>query len=186
VPDELQQVLDGYAGKANYSLDAFTVLVAAPGAKNQTLHADVPLMRRKLLSVLTALDDVTADMGPTFFCPCSGMASQWAAQDAASIAISSLTQEAGEICMGSSYAPDVLPKGTVTVYDSATFHKGLENLSEKPRNVLALELVIGGRRPRRAHVSITSDAAQKQTAIFRAKFLPGLEAAPAEVVHEEL
>jgi hypothetical protein len=59
-----------------FGIDHISVLSSSPGSGNQTLHPDVSYFPREHLSVHTALDDISLDMGPTYFCPCTGVASE--------------------------------------------------------------------------------------------------------------
>ncbi|CAK0817335.1 unnamed protein product [Prorocentrum cordatum] len=66
------------------------VLTSAAGSGNQSLHPDVPYFKGLTVSVHTALLDVTADMGPTYFCPCTGEAlrrDEWPASAAMKMSI---------------------------------------------------------------------------------------------------
>eukprot|EP00747_Dinoflagellata_sp_TGD_P093622 gnl/TRDRNA2_/TRDRNA2_165830_c0_seq1.p1 gnl/TRDRNA2_/TRDRNA2_165830_c0~~gnl/TRDRNA2_/TRDRNA2_165830_c0_seq1.p1 ORF type:complete len:430 (+),score=94.83 gnl/TRDRNA2_/TRDRNA2_165830_c0_seq1:52-1341(+) len=166
VSDPVLEILTGYFGELGFGIDHVTILTSGHPAENQTLHPDVPYFKRLHLSVHTALDDITYDMGPTYFCPCTGQASEdWAAN--AAIRLTVLRRKE---CLGLSYARQLTPKGTVTIYDGVTFHKGLENFSEKDRHLLKLELGSGDYPVRRDYTKRAPREGQKQMEKFRAAF----------------
>merc|ERR1712151_1224212 len=82
LPDPLSDgittaILAKYIGEP-FSLDYVSVLNARAGiAGAQELHSDVPFFPRTSLSVHTALEDITDDMGPTLFCPCTHSVTGW-------------------------------------------------------------------------------------------------------------
>lgn len=169
----LQEYFKGHPD--GFGFDHVSILSSAKGSENQTLHPDVPYIRRQHLSVHTALYDITYDMGPTFFCPCTGEAS---ADNVANIAIRMLVLNRKE-CLGSSYARRFTPQGMVTIYDGVTFHKGLENTSPHERHLLKLEIGSGDFPIRRNYVKPAPPEAKVQTDRFRAAFaapLLGLKA----------
>lgn len=151
-----------------FGFDHITVLSSAKKSENQTLHPDVPYFRRQHLSVHTALYDITYDMGPTYFCPCTGEAS---ADNLANIALRMLTLKLKE-CLGRSYVRQFTPAAMVTIYDGVTFHKGLENTSPKERHLLKLELGSGDYPIRRNYERPAPNEAKVQTQRFRAVFGP--------------
>merc|ERR1712066_1099570 len=105
-------------------------------------------------------------MGPTFFCPCSGSASD---DMVANIALRMLVLDRKE-CLGRSYARDVTPRGLVTIYDGVIFHKGLRNWSGKERHLLKMELASGDFAKRRDYLKRAPREAKRQTEQFRATF----------------
>lgn len=95
---------------------------------------------RKFLSVHIPLQDVDVEMGPTRFCPCThGDADP--SEDRVDIINRINTQHGLNICdRDEALHYDAATKfGTVTVYDGAVRHKGLENGSTRDRPVLVLE-----------------------------------------------
>eukprot|EP00913_Durusdinium_trenchii_P007716 g7246.t1 len=74
VSDLVLEVLTKYfkmSGKG-FGIDHVTVLTSSSGSGNQSLHPDVHYFKGLSVSVHTALQDVPLEMGPTFFCPCTG------------------------------------------------------------------------------------------------------------------
>lgn len=158
-------VLEGYFGNPDFGIDHVSILTSESPSGNQSLHPDVPFFRRMAVSVHTALVDVTAEMGPTFFCPCTGeLSNRDAWPGSAAIKMTTLLHKA---CFGSSFAPAFTARGTVTIYDSAMFHMGLANGSGKKRPVLKLEIGAGNVPQRRNYIQGAPPAGQKQTRRFR-------------------
>eukprot|EP00933_Yihiella_yeosuensis_P015285 TRINITY_DN13392_c0_g1_i1.p1 TRINITY_DN13392_c0_g1~~TRINITY_DN13392_c0_g1_i1.p1 ORF type:complete len:415 (+),score=80.49 TRINITY_DN13392_c0_g1_i1:178-1245(+) len=174
VSDLVGRVLEGYfrLGGHGYGIDHVSVLMSAKGSSNQSLHPDVPYFKGLSVSVHTALRDVTRKMGPTFFCPCTGEAlvrEEWPASAAIKMSILKRRE-----CLASSFVPEFTKRGTVTIYDGAMFHKGLENESDEDRPVLKLEVAAEGFQEIRNYVQQASPAAKKQTKRFRDAFGPPL------------
>mmetsp|Transcript_166144 Transcript_166144/g.533283 ORF Transcript_166144/g.533283 Transcript_166144/m.533283 type:complete len:427 (-) Transcript_166144:123-1403(-) len=74
VSDLVLRVLDGYFDGRGFGIDHVSVLTSSSPSGNQSLHPDVPYFKGLTVSVHTALVDVTTEMGPTYFCPCTGEA----------------------------------------------------------------------------------------------------------------
>lgn len=158
-------VLAEYFTGLGFGIDHVSVLTSASPSGNQSLHPDVPYFKGLTVSIHTALLDVTREMGPTYFCPCTGEALQpeeWPAS--AAIKMTILKDKA---CFGPSFAPAFTRKGTITIYDGAMFHQGLENLSGKDRPVLKLEVGAKGFPARRNYIQLAPPAGKKQTRLFR-------------------
>jgi len=163
--DLVTDVLAGYFGDRGFGVDHVSVLNSASESQNQTLHPDVPYFKGLTVSVHTALTDITRDMGPTFFCPCTGEAldaESWIASSAIKMTI--LKQKA---CFGPTFAPSFIARGTTTIYDGAMFHMGLENDSGYDRPVLKLEVGAEGYPERRNYIQMAPPAGKKQTRKFR-------------------
>mmetsp|Transcript_166145 Transcript_166145/g.533287 ORF Transcript_166145/g.533287 Transcript_166145/m.533287 type:complete len:402 (-) Transcript_166145:221-1426(-) len=165
VSDLVLRVLDGYFDGRGFGIDHVSVLTSSSPSGNQSLHPDVPYFKGLTVSVHTALVDVTTEMGPTYFCPCTGEAlrrEDW--PGSAAIKMTILKQKA---CFGPSFAPSFTSKGTVTIYDGAMFHQGLANGSGKDRPVLKLEVGAEGFPERRNYIQMAPSAGKKQTRLFR-------------------
>lgn len=172
VSDLVRQVLTEYFAKgpnaeSGWGIDHISVISSRKGSKNQTLHPDVPYRSRLHLSVHTALDDITRDMGPTYFCPCSGVSSEheWGAQ--AAIRHTILQQQT---CLSAPFFRDFTPKGAQKIYDGINFHMGLDNWSEGDRHVLKLETGAGDYPIRRNFTKNRQPEVLKNVAMFREKF----------------
>lgn len=158
-------VLEDYFGGADFGIDHASVLTAGSPSGNQSLHPDVSYFKGLAVSVHTALQDVSEDMGPTYFCPCTGEAlvrEQWPASAAIKMAV--LKQRE---CLGRPHWPRHTPKGTVTIYDGAMFHKGLANGSGRERHILKLEVGASDFPVKRNYAGSAPRAAQKHVARFR-------------------
>jgi len=172
VSDLVLEVLGSYfqAGGHGFGIDHVSVLTSASESGNQSLHPDVPYFKGLTVSVHTALRDVSMDMGPTFFCPCTGEAlvrEEWPSSAAIKMTILKRRD-----CLASSLAPPMTSRGTVTIYDGAMFHKGLENDSGKDRPVLKLEVGATDFPERRNYIQLASKAAKKQMLRFRSALGP--------------
>lgn len=168
--DLVLSVLAGYFAGSGFGIDHVSILTSASGSDNQSLHPDVPYFRNLAVSVHTALRDITLGMGPTFFCPCTGEAlqrDQWPMS--AAIKMSVLKRQD---CMGPSLVPLLTKRGTVTIYDGATFHKGLANGSDRDRPVLKLEVGAEGFPARRNYEQLAPAAAKRHTELFRGALGP--------------
>mmetsp|Transcript_166147 Transcript_166147/g.533293 ORF Transcript_166147/g.533293 Transcript_166147/m.533293 type:complete len:407 (-) Transcript_166147:49-1269(-) len=176
VSDLVLRVLDGYFDGRGFGIDHVSVLTSSSPSGNQSLHPDVPYFKGLTVSVHTALVDVTTEMGPTYFCPCTGEAlrrEDW--PGSAAIKMTILKQKA---CFGPSFAPSFTSKGTVTIYDGAMFHQGLANGSGKDRPVLKLEVGAEGFPERRNYIQMAPSAGKKQTRLFREALGPPRMGAP--------
>jgi len=164
VNDFVANVLAGYFGAHGFGIDHVSVLTSSSPSKNQSLHPDVSYFKGLTVSVHTALVDVTSEMGPTYFCPCTGEVGGegWPASSAIKVAI--LQSKA---CFGPTFAPAFTAKGTTTIYDGALFHMGLGNNAGRDRPVLKLEVGAAGYPARRNYIQLASPAAKKQTHKFR-------------------
>jgi len=167
VNDLVLDVLVKYfaAGGVGFGIDHVSVLTSASQSGNQSLHPDVPYFKGLTVSVHTALQDVPLEMGPTFFCPCTGEAlirEEWPASAAIKMSILKRRE-----CLASSLVPKLTRRGTVTIYDGAMFHKGLENGSGKDRPVLKLEVGAEDFPDRRNYIQQATAAAKKQVLRFR-------------------
>lgn len=60
-------VLESFVGRAGRLVD-LSCMISDPNCEFQPLHADTSMERVKF-TVFVALQDVTAEMGPTFLCP---------------------------------------------------------------------------------------------------------------------
>merc|ERR1712032_1128633 len=112
-----------------------------------------------------ALQDITSEMGPTYFCPCTGEAlhrDRWPASAAMKMSI--LKQKK---CIGPSFVPAHTPRGTITIYDGAMFHMGLENGSPRDRPVLKLEVGAEGFPAKRNYIQLAPKAAKRHTGLLR-------------------
>lgn len=133
-----------------FSLDYVSLLNARAGiAGTQDLHCDVAFFPRMSISVHTVLEDISAKMGPTLFCPCTHSVTGWedmprGANATEAVRFASTLRSAARAtgsavdrrCIGSAYVPRALPSGLVTVYDGALLHAGLENTASIDRVVL--------------------------------------------------
>merc|ERR1712176_1680046 len=161
----VETVLAGYFGDRGFGIDHVSVLTSSSPSGNQSLHPDVPYFKGLTVSVHTALVDITTDMGPTFFCPCTGEVEdkgQWPESSAIKMVI--LQKKA---CFGPTFAPTFTARGTMTIYDGALFHLGLENGSGRDRPVLKLEVGATGYPERRNYIQQAPPAGKKQTRLFR-------------------
>lgn len=170
--DLVLEVLSGYFGsyKRGFGIDHVTVLTSASGSGNQSLHPDVHYFKGLSVSVHTALVDVTEDMGPTYFCPCTGEMSnpkEWPVS--AAIKMTMLRQKE---CLAAPFHPQLTKKGTITIYDGAMFHKGLANRSPRDRPVLKLEVAGEGFVDVRNYIQGAPAAAQRQVMKFRKSMGP--------------
>eukprot|EP00747_Dinoflagellata_sp_TGD_P021540 gnl/TRDRNA2_/TRDRNA2_128557_c0_seq1.p1 gnl/TRDRNA2_/TRDRNA2_128557_c0~~gnl/TRDRNA2_/TRDRNA2_128557_c0_seq1.p1 ORF type:complete len:477 (+),score=86.03 gnl/TRDRNA2_/TRDRNA2_128557_c0_seq1:55-1485(+) len=142
-------ILAEYIGEP-FALDYVSVLDApARIAGAQALHPDVPFFPRTSISVHTALEDITAAMGPTVFCPCTHSVTGWEDMprggdlDEMAVSLAVIVRQASRTVadrarcpFGSEYIPQRLPAGTVTIYDGAVLHAGLANTAAIDRPVL--------------------------------------------------
>lgn len=166
--DVVVATLEEYFGGPDFGIDHVSALTAASPSGNQSLHPDVSYFKGLAVSVHTALQDITLDMGPTYFCPCTGEALQrneWPASAAIKMAV--LKQRE---CVGSSHTPELTTRGTVTIYDGAMFHKGLANGSGRNRHILKLEVGASDFPIRRNYIGTAPRVAEKQTLRFRQSF----------------
>merc|ERR1712187_473286 len=170
VGDSVMAVLEAYMIGVDFGIDHVSVLTSESPNSDQSLHPDVPGFTRLQLSVHTALQDITPDMGPTSFCPCTGEVREPEAWPTTS-AVKMVALQRRE-CLAESYAPKMTKRGTVTIYDGATFHKGLANDSGRNRDVLKLELGANDFPVRRNYLEKAPKAGKKQTNKFRAAFGP--------------
>lgn len=167
VSDLVLEVLTKYfqmSGKG-FGIDHVTVLTSSAGSGNQSLHPDVHYFKGLSVSVHTALQDVPLEMGPTFFCPCTGESlfrEEWPASAAIKMTILKRKD-----CLATHLAPEMTKRGTVTIYDGAMFHKGMKNDSGKDRPVLKLEVAAEDFVDRRNYIQLASKAAKKQVKEFR-------------------
>jgi len=163
-------ILQDYFGGTDFGIDHASVLTASSPSGNQSLHPDVSYFKGLAVSVHTALQNITLNMGPTYFCPCTGeamMRDEWPASAAIKMAVLRCKE-----CLGKSLAPQHTPRGTVTIYDGAMFHKGLGNDSGNLRHILKLEVGASDFPQRRDYCASAPPAAQKQVARFRKAFGP--------------
>merc|ERR1712232_209485 len=165
VNDLVLGVLDRYLAGVEFGIDHVSVLTSSSPNNDQSLHPDVPGFTKLHMSVHSALTDITLEMGPTSFCPCTGEvddARLW--PTSAAIKMTCLKTRN---CLGESYAPAFTRRGTISIYDGATFHKGLANRSPQDRHVLKLELGAGDFPARRHYTAKAPKAAKKQVGKFR-------------------
>jgi len=163
-------VLEDYFAGSDFGIDHVSVLTAGSPSGNQSLHPDVSYFKGLAVSVHTALQNISLDMGPTYFCPCTGEAlirEEWPASAAIKMAILKRKE-----CLGQSHAPVHTPRGTITIYDGAMFHKGLANGSGRERHILKLEVGASDFPVRRNYVGSAPRAAQKHAERFRRAFGP--------------
>jgi len=163
-------VLEAYFASPDFGIDHVSVLTAGSPSGNQSLHPDVPYFKGLAVSVHTALQDISEDMGPTYFCPCTGEAlvrEEWPTSAAIKMAVLKRKE-----CLGKSHWAKHTPRGTVTIYDGAMFHKGLENGSGRERHILKLEVGASDFPVRRNYIGSAPRAAQKHMARFRQAFGP--------------
>lgn len=163
-------VLEDYFAGSDFGIDHVSILTAGSPSGNQSLHPDVAYFKGLAVSIHTALQDITLDMGPTYFCPCTGEAllrEEW--PTSAAIKMTVLKEKE---CLAKSYTPKFTPRGTVTIYDGAMFHKGLANDSGRDRHILKLEVGASDFPIRRNYIGSAPRAAQKQVARFRKVFGP--------------
>jgi len=163
-------VLEGYFAGTDFGIDHVSVLTAGSPSGNQSLHPDVSYFKGLAVSVHTALQDISEDMGPTYFCPCTGEAlvrEAWPASAAIKMAVLKRKE-----CLGQAHWPKHTPRGTVTIYDGAMFHKGLANGSGRERHILKLEVGASDFPVRRNYIGSAPRAAQKHAARFRRAFGP--------------
>ncbi|CAE7637324.1 unnamed protein product [Symbiodinium pilosum] len=167
VSDLVLEVLHSYflASGGSFGIDHVSVLTSSSGSANQSLHPDVHYFKGLSVSVHTALQDVPLSMGPTYFCPCSG--ESLAREDWPASAAIKMTILKRRDCLASPFAPPFTARGTVTIYDGAMFHKGLENGSGRDRPVLKLEVAAEEFAERRNYIQLASVAAKKQVRRFR-------------------
>mmetsp|Transcript_20818 Transcript_20818/g.39115 ORF Transcript_20818/g.39115 Transcript_20818/m.39115 type:complete len:384 (-) Transcript_20818:101-1252(-) len=174
VSDLVLKVLSGYflASGGSFGIDHVSVLTSSSGSANQSLHPDVHYFKGLSVSVHTALEDVPMEMGPTYFCPCTGEALQ--REDWPASAAIKMTILKRKDCLAHHFAPFLTPRGTVTIYDGAMFHKGLENGSGRDRPVLKLEVAAEEFAERRNYIQLASGPAKKQVLRFRSAMGPPL------------
>eukprot|EP00929_Paragymnodinium_shiwhaense_P059529 TRINITY_DN29815_c0_g1_i2.p1 TRINITY_DN29815_c0_g1~~TRINITY_DN29815_c0_g1_i2.p1 ORF type:complete len:460 (+),score=140.95 TRINITY_DN29815_c0_g1_i2:151-1530(+) len=170
VNDVVFAVLKDYMQGVEFGMDHVSVLTSSSPCGNQSLHPDNPSYQRLTVQVHTAIMDITPEMGPTGFCPCTGEVDDEALWPvSAAIKMVMLKKRA---CLASMYRPSFVSKGTVTIYDGATFHGGLENLSGRNRDVLKLELGAGDFPERRDYTNKAPKTAKKEVQKFRQAFGP--------------
>mmetsp|Transcript_9280 Transcript_9280/g.22122 ORF Transcript_9280/g.22122 Transcript_9280/m.22122 type:complete len:394 (-) Transcript_9280:20-1201(-) len=167
VSDLVLKVLHAYfmTSGGSFGIDHVSVLTSASGSANQSLHPDVHYFKGLSVSVHTALHDIPSSLGPTYFCPCTGESltrEDWPASAAIKMTILKRKD-----CLARSFAPSFTARGTVTIYDGAMFHKGLENGSGRDRPVLKLEVAAEEFAERRNYIQLASGAAKKQVRRFR-------------------
>lgn len=105
----------------------FSVLIADPGAPRQPLHPDTPFQEHApLVTCFMALQDVTADMGPTIFVP--GTHTEAAHGEFYG---DNASKEA--LLGGVTVRASTLSAGDVSVFDSRCLHAGSENVSDTRR-----------------------------------------------------
>jgi hypothetical protein len=126
-------------------------IVAPPVDKNAKLHpqkmhsdADTP---KSMVSVHLALEDVTASIGPTGYCPGSHIPAEGVLTEPAGIAgplelhfalrFIALTRDVPS-CVP--IVPSTTSRGMVTIYDSALVHRGEANRAQRPRVLLNLNI----------------------------------------------
>lgn len=163
--DLVIKVLGGYFGEHGFGIDHVSVLNSASPSGNQSLHPDIHYFKALTVSVHTALVDVTREMGPTFFCPCTGEVVEkdsW--PPSAAIKMTILKQKS---CFGPTLTPSFTARGTTTIYDGAMFHKGLDNDSGRDRPVLKLEVGAEGYPARRNYIQLAPKTGKQQTLLFR-------------------
>lgn len=129
--------------------------IVAPSIKKdvklqpQKMHSDADTPK-SMVSAHLALEDVTADMGPTGYCPGTHIPGQGSSTEPAGlagplelhfalryIALTKGTQSCTPI------VPSTTRRGTVTIYDSALVHRGEANRASRPRILLNLNIAAG-------------------------------------------
>jgi len=170
VSDVVLAVLERYFGGREFGIDHVSVLTSESPCANQSLHPDVMYFKGLAVNVHTALVDVPHEMGPTFFCPCTGEKLEKEAWPAsAAVKMTTLKEKS---CFGPSFAPNFTARGTVTIYDGAMFHMGLENLSGRKRPVLKLEVGAEEYPEIRNYIQMAPDTAKQQVMRFRTALGP--------------
>jgi len=154
----LRQLLSAYWPGSGAVLDHISIINAIPGSKAQPLHSDV-LAPSSHLEFHTPLVDITPDLGPTRFCPCT----QRMATDNASAEGSWRFVAPAKLCeaepsLGYSFAP--ASPGTVTMYDAAVVHGGGAVASTQERPILQISFA-------------SSAASQRQRAYLEQGFRDG-------------
>jgi len=165
VSDLVHAVLERYFAGREFGIDHVSVLTSDSPCGNQSLHPDIHYFKGLAVSVHTALLDVTRDMGPTYFCPCTGekmSKEEW--PSSAAVKMATLKEKA---CFGPSFAPSFIPRGTVTIYDGAMFHMGLENLSGRKRPVLKLEVGAEDYPEIRNYIQMAPETAKRHVNKYR-------------------
>jgi len=74
------------------------------------------------------------------------------------------------LCLAPGLASKFIKKGTITIYDGATFHQGLENLSGTDRDVLKLEVGADDFPTKRNYIQRAPKVAQEHVWKFRKAF----------------
>ena len=135
--DKLRPFLEDVAGGERAKLCEFAALVSDPGSMRQPVHPDTNYRRdRCVLTSFVALQDVTADMGPTIFIPGSHTASAHLA-----------FRDAGERGGPALAAPNrvaTLSAGDATLFDSRLLHCGGGNESDRRRVLFYFSFEVDG------------------------------------------
>ncbi|CAK9062660.1 Hypothetical protein SCF082_LOCUS32602 [Durusdinium trenchii] len=147
-----------------FGIDHVTVLHSDVSG-NQSLHPDVHYFKGLSVSVHTALQDVPLEMGPTFFCPCTGESlfrEEWPASAAIKMKHwlqNVLSSKPAGSCFDKARNSNSL-KGCLE-------WQGLKNGSGRDRPVLKLEVAAEDFVERRNYIQLASGAAKKQVKAFR-------------------
>jgi len=168
--DPVMAVLDAYLTGVAFGIDHLAVMTSHGPNNDQSLHPDNPSFMRLTMNVHTALHDIPASMGTTKFCPCTGEVKSedmWVTNAAIKMAMLK-----NKDCLGESYAATFLSRGTVTIYDGATFHGGLANRGRRNRDVLKLDLGSAAFTVKRNYIQHAPRNAKKEVEKYRAAFGP--------------
>ncbi|CAK9098773.1 unnamed protein product [Durusdinium trenchii] len=166
-----------------FGIDHVTVLHSDVSG-NQSLHPDVHYFKGLSVSVHTALQDVPLEMGPTFFCPCTGESlfrEEWPASAAIKMSQaetyrSSTARHTEVPTKDHSEAKRLSSKPAGSCFDKARNSnslkgclewQGLKNGSGRDRPVLKLEVAAEDFVERRNYIQLASGAAKKQVKAFR-------------------
>jgi ectoine hydroxylase-related dioxygenase (phytanoyl-CoA dioxygenase family) len=126
----LGQLFDAWLQGKSGVFHEFSALVADPGADSQPIHPDARYsLEAPMLTVFCALQDVTADMGPTVFVPASHSA---AAHDSFTASV----VEKDAMLAAAEYRQACLKAGDVAVMDARLLHFGSANVSDTRRTLL--------------------------------------------------
>mmetsp|Transcript_25143 Transcript_25143/g.49067 ORF Transcript_25143/g.49067 Transcript_25143/m.49067 type:complete len:300 (-) Transcript_25143:166-1065(-) len=110
------------------------LLMSEPGSATQLFHQD---NKRKGITMIIPLVDVTLDMGPTHLLPGTHLLTQARHDGDATFGnkLAQIIRGLGTLC-GQGGIRGELKAGTAIVYDSRTLHRGLKNRSANGRPVL--------------------------------------------------
>jgi hypothetical protein len=104
-------------------LHELSCLISSPGSQRQVVHPDTPMLPMKdhpsVLTCFIALQDITADMGPTVFLP----------KTHTTLSHDQFQNDKETLLRNTPHVVAVLPKGSCAIFDSRLLHCGSANRS---------------------------------------------------------